>query len=270
MYKRAVYTLTQSLFIAATLSSGLMVSACSAEPLSAAQLVKKNDPEQTYELGLAYYEGDSVPEDDNKAFELFQEAATQGYAPAQHHIGIMYHEGIGVDQDYRKAFEWVQRAAEQAYTHAQTDLAIMYESGTAIDQNYEKAMQWYLLSANNIDPSSASVDAQGNIGTMYYFGRGVPQSYTKALEWYKKAADQELDMAQLNIVGLYENGYGVPQDYQKAFEWYKKAADQGNQEASNRIGRLVMDNKIDDEGIIIYSTEDTGLTLGDIEDSLSN
>ena len=77
----------------------------------------------------------------------------------------MYYEGIGVDQDYRKAFEWVQRAAKQGYTNAQTDLAIMYESGKGVDQNYEKAMQWYLLSANNMDSSSASVDAQGNIGT---------------------------------------------------------------------------------------------------------
>jgi len=141
----------------------------------------------------------------------------------------------------------------------------MYESGKGIDQNYKKAMKWYLLSANNIDPSSASVDAQGNIGTMYYFGRGVPQSYTKALGWYRKAAAQDSDMAQLNIGGLYENGYGVPQDYDTAFEWYKKAADQGNQEASNRIGRLVMNGKIDDEGIVIYSTQETEFTLGDIE-----
>ncbi|MGP5215676.1 tetratricopeptide repeat protein [Psychrobacter celer] len=103
---------------------------------------------------------------------------------------------------------------------------------------------------------------------VYYFGRGVPQNYTKALDWYKKAASQDLDIAQLNIGGLYENGYGVPQDYDKAFEWYQKAADQGNQQASNRIGRLVMNGKIDDKGIIIYSTQETGLTLGDIEEPL--
>ncbi|WP_367111273.1 tetratricopeptide repeat protein [uncultured Psychrobacter sp.] len=121
-------------------------------------------------------------------------------------------------------------------------------------------MQLYLLAADN-----GSFNAQNNIGTMYYFGRGVTQSYTKAFEWYKKAAEQDVGLAQFNLGDLYEQGQGVPQDYEKAFEWYKKAADQGNQEASNRIGRLVMDNKIDDEGIIIYSTEDTGLTLGDIE-----
>ncbi|WP_367109995.1 tetratricopeptide repeat protein [uncultured Psychrobacter sp.] len=121
-------------------------------------------------------------------------------------------------------------------------------------------MQLYLLAADN-----GSFNAQNNIGTMYYVGRGVTQSYTKAFEWYKKAAEQDVGLAQFNLGDLYEQGQGVPQDYEKAFEWYKKAADQGNQEASNRIGRLVMDNKIDDEGIIIYSTEDTGLTLGDIE-----
>ena len=255
--------LAQSLLLATILSSGLIASACSAESSSISVLSNQSTPSEIYELGLAYYDGDSVPEDDDKAFELFQKAADQGYEPAQHHIGIMYHEGIGVDQDYRKAFEWVQRAAIQGYSHAQTDLTIMYESGKGIDQNYEKAMKWYLLSANNIDPSSASVDAQGNIGTMYYFGRGVPQSYTKALGWYRKAATQDSDMAQLNIGGLYENGYGVPQDYEEAFEWYKKAADQ---EASNRIGRLVMNGKIDDTGITIYRTQETGLTLGDIKE----
>ncbi|CAM3530614.1 hypothetical protein GCM10016272_12200 [Psychrobacter glaciei] len=49
-------------------------------------------------------------------------------------------------------------------------------------------------------------------------------------------------------------------------QWYLLAADQGNQEASNRIGRLVMNGKIDGTGITIYSTQETGLTLGDIED----
>ena len=91
---------------------------------------------------------------------------------------------------------------------------------------------------------------------------------TKLLNCFKKSADQGLDVAQLNTGNLYENGYGVPQDYDEAFEWYKKAADQGNQEASNRIGRLVMNNKIDDTGITIYSTQETGLTLGDVESSL--
>nr|WP_201584550.1 tetratricopeptide repeat protein [Psychrobacter sp. HII-4] len=88
------------------------------------------------------------------------------------------------------------------------------------------------------------------------------------MQWYLLAANNGSFDAQNNIGNFYEYGYGVPQDYDKAFEWYQKAADQGNQQASNRIGRLVMNGKIDDKGIIIYSTQETGLTLGDIEEPL--
>ncbi|MBK3393503.1 tetratricopeptide repeat protein [Psychrobacter sp. M9-54-1] len=107
MYQKNITPLIQSLLLATVLASGLIASACSAESSNIPILSNQSTPADIYELGLAYFEGDSVPEDDDKAFELFKEAATQGYAPAQHHIGIMYHEGIGVDQDYRKAFEWV-------------------------------------------------------------------------------------------------------------------------------------------------------------------
>ena len=72
--------------------------------------------------------------------------------------------------------------------------------------------------------------------------------------------------AEIYKLGLaYSERDSVPEDDDNAFEWYKKAADQGNQEASNRIGRLVMNGKIDDKDIVIYSTQETGLTLGDIE-----
>ncbi|CAN6959474.1 tetratricopeptide repeat protein [Psychrobacter okhotskensis] len=103
-----IQPLIQPLLLATILFSGLLASACSAESSNTPILSNQSTPTEIYKLGLAYYEGDSVPEDDDKAFKLFQEAATKGYAPAQHHIGIMYHEGIGVDQDYHKAFEWVQ------------------------------------------------------------------------------------------------------------------------------------------------------------------
>jgi len=86
----------------------LLASACSAESSNAKISSNQNTPAEIYELVLAYYEGDSVPEDDDKAFELFQKAADQGYAPAKHYLGIMYYEGLGVDQNYHKAFEWFQ------------------------------------------------------------------------------------------------------------------------------------------------------------------
>lgn len=90
MYQRKITPLIQSLLLATLFSSGLMAAACSAESSNTKILSNQNTAAEIYELGVAYYEGDSVPEDDDKAFELFQKAADQGYAPAKHYLGIMY------------------------------------------------------------------------------------------------------------------------------------------------------------------------------------
>ena len=52
-----------------------MAAACSAEPSNTEILSNQNAPAEIYELVLAYYEGDSVTVGNDKAFELFQEAA---------------------------------------------------------------------------------------------------------------------------------------------------------------------------------------------------
>ena len=75
MYQNKSYTLTQSILLATVLSSSLITAACSAESSNIPILSNQSTPADIYELGLAYFEGDSVPEDDDKAFELFQKAA---------------------------------------------------------------------------------------------------------------------------------------------------------------------------------------------------
>ena len=105
---------------------------------------------------------------------------------------------------------------------------------------------------------------------MYHEGITVEKDDLKTFEWFQRSANQGDADAQHHIGMMYHEGIGVEQDYKKAMQWYQKAADQGNQEASNRIGKLVMNGKIDDKRIVIYSTQETGLTLGDLEDGLNN
>ena len=75
MYQRRITPLIQSLLIATMLSSSLITSACSAESSNTQISSNQNTPAEIYELVLAYYEGDSVTVGNDKAFELFQEAA---------------------------------------------------------------------------------------------------------------------------------------------------------------------------------------------------
>ena len=104
-------------------------------------------PEQIFIEANEYYE----KKDYKKAFDLYLEAATEGYAPAQTQLGYMYGVGEGVAQDYKKAFEWTTKAAEQGNVDAQCNLGYMYYNGQGVSQDYTKAFEWYAKAAKQGD-----------------------------------------------------------------------------------------------------------------------
>ncbi|MFZ2145041.1 MAG: tetratricopeptide repeat protein, partial [Xanthobacteraceae bacterium] len=58
-------------------------------------------------LGLAYTDGDGVPQDDAEAARWFRLAADKGYPKAQLHLGLAYADGRGVPRDLINAYMWV-------------------------------------------------------------------------------------------------------------------------------------------------------------------
>ena len=130
------------------LSTGLTVSACSAEPVDTAYSIEESDTSQSYQLGLNYYEGKSIKQDYNKAFELFQEAANQGYPQAQFQLGVMYDNGEGVSEDKNKAAQWYKKAAEQGLADAQNKIGVKYFYSEDVERNYDKAIKWFKKAVN--------------------------------------------------------------------------------------------------------------------------
>ena len=55
----------------------------------------------------------------------------------------MYYHGLGVDVNYKKAFEWYEKAAKQGYAPAQYNLGALHELGHGMDQSISMAMRWY-------------------------------------------------------------------------------------------------------------------------------
>ncbi len=149
--------------------------------------VQSKSPKKLCEEGTRYYKA----KDFEKAVELFEEAAKQGFADAQEALGVCYCNGQGVPQDYKKAVEWYTKAAEQGDADAQCNLGYCYDLGRGVPQDYEKAVEWYTKAAEQ-----GNAEAQYNLGVCYRFGRGVPQDYKKAVEWYTKAAEQGYKKAQ--------------------------------------------------------------------------
>jgi hypothetical protein len=76
-------------------------------------------------LGMMYYNGIGVPEDDKTAVKWYRLAAEQGVADAQYNLGYMYENGKGISQDDKTAVKWYTLAVEQGYTYAQTNLSIL-------------------------------------------------------------------------------------------------------------------------------------------------
>jgi uncharacterized protein len=261
-------------------------------------------------IGTMYIYGRGVPRDYDEAMKWYRKAADQNLPLAQFNIGTMYLNGNGVRQDYAEAMKWYRRAADQGLADAHYNLGTMYRDGLGVHQDYVQAHKWYSLAAASVPASetenrtravknrdriaakmttaqiaeaeklarewkptlsllaeqgnaeaqnklglevqddadavkwfrkAADQDlalAQNNLGSMYREGRGVSQDYAEALRWFRKAADQGSAQAQTNLGFVYMNGLGVPQDYAKAVAWYRKGAEQGLAEAQNNLGGM--------------------------------
>jgi TPR repeat protein len=82
-------------------------------------------------------------------------------------------------------------------------------------------------------------DAQSQFvlgGTFYWGNLGVTRNYVEAVKWYRKAAEQNLAVAQSDLGGCYYLGQGVVKDYVEAVKWYRKAAEQNLAYAQGHLG----------------------------------
>ena len=69
-------------------------------------------------LGLAQ----AVWADNVQDFKEMLQVAEQGDAAAQYNLGLMYYKGQGVRQDDAQAVQWFHKAAEQGSAAAQYNL----------------------------------------------------------------------------------------------------------------------------------------------------
>ena len=70
------------------------------------------DPKAQFNLGVAYYKGEGVPQDYAESMKWYRMAAEQGHAGAQCNLGTYYEDGQGVPQDYLLAYFWSSLASK--------------------------------------------------------------------------------------------------------------------------------------------------------------
>ena len=75
------------------------------------QGAESDHPEAPYNIGLIYYNGQGVPQDNRQALFWYRQAAEKNHLEAQFLLAAMYALGQGVPQDDMQAYVWGSLAA---------------------------------------------------------------------------------------------------------------------------------------------------------------
>ena len=84
-------------------------------------------------------------ENNKRAFELYQRAATLGDDESAYRLAVLYHQGEGTEKDYSKAMQWLKQSASNGHPKSLEAMGSAYEHGEYnVQQDYEEALKWYL------------------------------------------------------------------------------------------------------------------------------
>lgn len=201
-----------------------------------------------YKLGLCYYCGHGVEENNAAAFQLFREAALQGDAAAAYHAALCCYRGHGTTEDEAEGNRWLAMAAEQDYAPAlvlrgkvlikdETTRAEGVQLLTrAAEQGEEGAMfELYIYFSERGEDETAEPwlrraaaaghrAAQCDLGQLLLKQGDSEEQEAEGLRWTEMAAAQGDVTASYNLGIYYEHHTDVPEAEQKAFRAMESAA----------------------------------------------
>ncbi len=155
----------------------------------------KNDGDAAYNVGLKYWRGDGVQEDEVEANKWYQKGAELGNSDAAFSLGYNYDLGRGVTQDKTEAIKWYKKGAELGNGAAACNLGIMFQKGEGVMKDLNEANKWY-RKATELGYGAAACF----LGINYEYGNGVTRDINEANKWYRKAVELGYSKAANYIV----------------------------------------------------------------------
>ena len=138
-----------------------------------------------------------MPQNYNKALELWHRAAELGHLEAHNNIGFAYSNGDGVERNEKKANHYWELAAMGGDVESRFNLgALEFNAG-----NMDRAVKHFMLAVG----SGYNVSLE-NIKQMFMNGDATKDDYTKALQAYQANLD-EIKSAQRDEAAAFNDGY---------------------------------------------------------------
>ena len=196
---------------------------------------EQEQPVALYSLGVIFSDPGYKGYTPGLAFKYFARAAGQGSKEAYCRLGRAYKYGEGVRQDYTESYEWFLKAAESGNANALDNLGLYNERGLGREKNIELAVSYYRQAADLKYPS-----AQRHLGLCYLEGKGVAKDPGKAFYYIKKAADQNYPIAHYELGILYRDGIGTQRDEGMAFSCFLLASNSNIAPAQYELAKLYL------------------------------
>lgn len=111
--------------------------------------VRLGDISAVLELGHAFFFGEGVPANQERAFRLYRRAAEAGNCEGMFNLASCLQRGEGVPKDINKALRWYERAAETDHFFAPFALGEIYAGGHGVPPNPAVASRRFRFALEN-------------------------------------------------------------------------------------------------------------------------
>ena len=152
---------------------------------------------------------------------FYQKAVDKGSSYGYYGLGTLYETGYGVDKDVQKAIELYQKAADEGYYLACRRVGDTYRPDTGIaESDSGKMVEWYGKEAAGGFSYSLGAVYMGGLGV-----EADPAKAREIFQNALDEGDRSAAMCMCGLVLMNANGIGQDKDKEAAIDWCYKAID---------------------------------------------
>jgi TPR repeat protein len=195
------------------------------------QAVRAKSLTARFNLGMAYYNGDGVPQNPNKAAQWLQVAEKQNFAEAQYVLGMLLAEGEeGLPKNLSQGVRLLNKAAKQGHKLARAYLEKMDLNPVTISNKGAQTAPSKFSNFTGSEDEKILHEAR-----KYYTGIGRSKNYEKAFSMLLPLAKGGYAEAA-RLVGLMKlSGRGTEKNPKDAKQWLSVAAQKGDEVARRML-----------------------------------
>jgi len=202
-------------------------------------------------LGYAYYIGEFVELDDDKAVQYMQESCKLNLEEACGALGVLHYTGTLVSGYPRKVLNFA-RSPDKAVKYfergclgtkyssleACNSSGVRYLRGEGVATSEAKARTYFFTACNK----GLSTGCY-NLGDTYFNSISYSNDGERGIKYHNIACDASMTLACIDLGKEYETGNTIIQNYNFARVFYDKACELNNPDGCNLLGMIYFNGK---------------------------